>query len=126
LGRVVDTRHQPIEDVLVSEEQYFYNTRTDSKGEYRIFVDLLEYKYPVLHFLRGGFRGKSIDLKSRIAQHVSMLEIDVELEDDKNSISAEGWVGRFQDSCRQKLKITPPRFPFFLDSNELRLSDPSF
>jgi hypothetical protein len=109
LGRVVNTRHQPIENVLVSEEQYLYNTRTDSKGEYRIFVDLLEYKYPVLHFLRGGFRGKS-----------------VELEDDKNSISAEGWVGRFQDSCRQKLKITPPRFPFFLDSNELRLSDPSF
>ena len=38
----------------------------------------------------------------------------------------EVYGGRFQDSCRLKLKITPPRFPFFLDSNELQLSDPSF
>ncbi len=35
------------------------------------------------------------------------------------------WVGRFQGSCRLKLKITPPFLSLFLDSGELRLLDPS-
>ena len=92
-GQVVDARLQPIEDVLVSEDRYFYSTRTDSKGEYKILVDLSKYKYPVLHFLRSGFRGERVNLKTRIEQDESALEIDVELEDDKNTISADGWVG---------------------------------
>ncbi len=34
-------------------------------------------------------------------------------------------IGRFQGSCRLKLKITPPFLSLFLDSGELRLLDPS-
>ena len=92
-GRVVDEQNRPIEDVLVSEERFFYNTRTDSEGSYKIFVGLLKYKYPVLHFLRSGFQGKRINLKSRILKGKSVLEVNVKLDEDKDSIPASGWVG---------------------------------
>lgn len=92
-GRVVDRRQQPIEDVLVTEERNFHSTRTDSQGLYKISVDLPEYIYPVLHFLREGFQGKRVNLKNNSVQDASKLEVDIELEDNINSISAEGWVG---------------------------------
>jgi PAS domain-containing protein len=99
-------------------------------------VSVLDYsvaKTMVDELLSAGINDLKIYFKSHpdllrkiIEKGVTMIGANQALLDLYGCSSFESLVGRFQDSCRLKLKITPPRFPFFMDSNELRLSDPSF
>jgi hypothetical protein len=121
-GCAFDTRHAVSKFTLFNRHQREFQDLLVTKQCFGIRPDALTFT---------AFRNLSISKSERI-------EIDVlqdEAYDFRNEItntvytSVENYAsvfGRFQDSCRQKLKITPPRFPFFLDSNELRLSDPSF
>ena len=92
-GIVVDKHRRPIDNALISEEQYFFSTRTDSYGRYKIFVDLPQHKFPVLHFLRSGFQDKNIELDAHLFNDMSAIKLDVTLIDDADFISAKGWIG---------------------------------
>ena len=39
-GRVLDRELQPVNDVFITEERYFFNTRSDAEGNYRISMNL--------------------------------------------------------------------------------------
>ena len=92
-GRVVDGDDRPIDDALVAEERYFFSTRTDSEGRYKIFIDMPGNQYPVLRFLRSGFQDKRIQLDAGVLKHKPALKLDVTLVDDSDSISVDGWIG---------------------------------
>jgi len=50
-------------------------------------------QYPVLRFLRSGFEDKRIEIDAGVLKQESVLELDVTLDDDLDSISIDGWVG---------------------------------
>jgi hypothetical protein len=92
-GRVLDRDRQPVDDVFVTEERYFSNTRSDAKGNYRILMDLPTHRYPTLNFLRYGFNGKRVKLTKERMQQKRIYELDVTLEDNPESVRLSGWVG---------------------------------
>jgi hypothetical protein len=92
-GRVVDQQQQPIEDVLITEERYFSNTRSDAQGNYRILLDLPRHRYPTLHFLRHGFSGKRVTPDITRLQQKPLVEINLALDDNPGSVRLSGWVG---------------------------------
>jgi hypothetical protein len=92
-GQVVDTLGQPIEDVLVTEERYFFNARSDASGNYRILLDLPPHRLPVVNFLRTGFDAKRIKLLRSQLQQQPLYELDVVLADNVDTHKLSGWVG---------------------------------
>ena len=92
-GRVVDRQQQPIEDVLITEERYFSSTRSDARGNYRILLDLPRHRYPTLHFLRHGFSGKRVTPDKTQLQQKPVVEINLALDDNPDSVRLSGWVG---------------------------------
>ncbi|MCP4469316.1 MAG: hypothetical protein GY815_01295 [Gammaproteobacteria bacterium] len=92
-GRVVDALGQPIEDVLITEERYFFSARSDASGNYRIRLDLPLHRLPVLGFLRAGFNGKRIRLKQEQLQQQPLYQLDVVLADSVDTLRLSGWVG---------------------------------
>ena len=77
-GRVVDQNQQPIEDVFITEERYFFHTRSDAHGNYRILLDMPRHRMPTLNFLRHGFSGKRVKPDKaqlqRSEEHTSELQ----------------------------------------------------
>lgn len=92
-GRVVDRNQQPIEDVLITEERYFFSTRSDAGGNYRLLIDMPRHRFPTLHFLRHGFSGKRVRPDKKQLHQKPVLELDLELEDNPGSVRLSGWVG---------------------------------
>ncbi|MDH3633555.1 MAG: carboxypeptidase-like regulatory domain-containing protein [Gammaproteobacteria bacterium] len=92
-GRVMDANSQPIDDVFVTEERYFFNTRSNVQGNYKLLMDLPTHRYPTLNFLRRGFRSKRISLTRAVLQQNSSYELDLELEENPLSVRLSGWVG---------------------------------
>jgi hypothetical protein len=92
-GRVVDRQQQPIEDVMITEERYFSSTRSDARGNYRLLLDLPRHRYPTLHFLRHGFSGKRITADKTQLRQKPVVEINLALDDNPDSVKLSGWVG---------------------------------
>ncbi len=92
-GRALDRDAQPIEDVFITDERYFFNTRSDDQGHYRILLDLPRHRYPTLNFLRHGFSGKRVKVTKDQLQQKQLYELDVVLEDNPDSVKLSGWVG---------------------------------
>ncbi len=92
-GRLIDGNGQPIDDVFITEERYFFNTRSNAEGNYKLLMDLPTHRYPTLNFLRHGFRGKRISLTRAVLQQKSSYELDLELEQNPLSVRLSGWVG---------------------------------
>jgi len=86
---------------------------------------MLENQYPVLRFLRSGFQNKRIKLGAGVFKQKSLLELDVTLDDDPDSIKIDGWVGndigvglgdlKIQISSRDKLGIDNIFYTTFSD-----------
>ena len=92
-GRVVDQDQQPIEDVLITEERYFFSTHSDAQGNYRILLDMPKHRFPTLHFLRHGFSGKRVMPDKTQLLLKPVLELDLDLEGNPASVKLSGWVG---------------------------------
>jgi hypothetical protein len=92
-GRVVDRNAQPLEDVLVTEERYFFSTRSDSQGNYKILMDMPVNRYPTLHFLRSEFSARRFKLTKSQLQQKPLFELDVTLDDNPETVKLSGWVG---------------------------------
>ena len=91
-GTVTDSEGQPVEDVLITEERYFYSTSSDAFGNYRLLLDLPYHRLPTLNFLRAGFRGKRIELKRPDLKSGPVHQLDVELGESANTLRLSGWV----------------------------------
>lgn len=92
-GRVLDRDGQPIENALIAEERYFFSTRSDSDGSYRLMLELPQHRYPTLHFLRRGYDGRHFRLGQKELQQAPIYELDVSLDDALDSVNLQGWVG---------------------------------
>ena len=92
-GRVEDSLGQPIEDVLVTEERYFFSALSDASGNYRILLDLPRQRLPILNFLRAGFDGQRIKLKQEQLQQQPLYQLNVVLADNVDTLRLAGWVG---------------------------------
>ena len=92
-GRITDQDNRPVENVFISEEQYFYSTRSDASGNFRILLELPVNRYPILHILRSGYRGQRIKLQELELQQQPTYELNINLEDASNTVSLSGWVG---------------------------------
>lgn len=92
-GRVMDQQQEPIENVLITEERYFASARSDAAGNYRLLFDLPRHRFPTLHFLRHGFSGKRIAIDKTQLQQQAVVELNLELVEDPDSVSLSGWVG---------------------------------
>ena len=106
-GRVVDEYRQPIENVLISEEHFFYYTRSDSDGFYRLALELPKHRLPLLKFLRSGYEGNRFDIASGESGVDSQLELNVTLLESVESIKVNGWIGNEtgENLSRQKISI---------------------
>ena len=104
-GRIVDIHNRPIDNVIVTEVRYFYSTRSDADGKYRIFFGMPLIQNPVMRFLRNGFQDKSIKLGAGVLKQKSVLNLDVILDDDPDSIRVDGWVGNDIGASLEGLKI---------------------
>lgn len=91
-GRVLDRDLQPVTDVLITEERYFFNTRSDALGNYRISMNLPWHRYPTLNFLRHKFDGKRIKLTKELMRQKRSYELNVVLEDNPGTVKLSGWV----------------------------------
>lgn len=92
-GRVVDEYRQPIESVLVSEDRYLFNTRSDLNGQYRLTLELPKHKFPTLNFLRTGYESDRPDISAADLDNVLALELNVTLIESTESIKISGWIG---------------------------------
>ena len=92
-GQVVDQQQQPIEGVFITEERYFSSTRSDARGNYRLLLDLPRHRYPSLNFLRHGFSGKRVTADKAQLQQTPIVEINLVLDDNPDSVRLSGWVG---------------------------------
>ena len=92
-GRVLDRELQPVDDVFITEERYFFSTRSDAEGNYRISMNLPQHRYPTLNFLRHKFNGKRIKLTKQLLQQKRSYELNVILEDNPDTVKLSGWVG---------------------------------
>ena len=104
-GRVVDQNQQPIEDVLITEERYFFDTRSDAQGNYRILLDMPRHRLPTLKFLRHGFSGKRVKLDKAQLQHEPVLELDLELVENPGSVKLSGWVGNEAGVALEAIRV---------------------
>ena len=91
-GRVVDANGRPLENVLVNEERYFFSTRSDAQGYYRLLLDLPRHRLPVLQFLRSGYERMRIGDRAQM-QMAPIYELNVTLVGKADSVSLAGWVG---------------------------------
>jgi len=92
LGTVTDSKGQPLEDVLVTEERYFYSTRSDASGNYHLLLDLPYHRLPILSFLRAGFRGHRIELTRTDLQPGTAYRLDVGLDESADTLRISGLV----------------------------------
>jgi hypothetical protein len=92
-GRVRDVDLRPIDDVFITEERYFFNTRSDAQGNYRLMMELPRHRQPTLRFLRQGFAGKQIRLDKAGLQQKTPYQLDPVLEENPESVKLSGWVG---------------------------------
>lgn len=92
-GRVIDQDNRPVENVLVSEDEYFYYSRSDSVGNYRLALELPKHRFPKLNFLRSGYEAKKFDLANAASVNEAQMELNVTLLESIESISVGGWIG---------------------------------
>jgi len=104
-GRVVDQQQQPIEGVLITEERYFFNTRSDASGYYRLLLDMPKHRAPALHFLRHGFSGKRVKPDKTQLQRKPVIELNLALEDNPDSVRLSGWVGNDAGVALEAVRI---------------------
>ncbi len=107
-GRVIDEFQQPIESVLVSEDRYLFNTRSDANGQYRLTVELPKHKYPMLNFLRTGYEGDRRGISTRDLENNSEVELNVMLIESSDSVKLNGWISNeFGENLPgQKIRIS--------------------
>ena len=91
-GTVTDAEGQPLADVLITEERYFYSARSDALGNFRLLLDLPYHRLPILNFLRAGFRGKRIELTQADLQPGPVYRLDVGLAESADTLRLSGWV----------------------------------
>jgi len=91
-GAVTDTGGEPLEDVLITEERYFYSARSDASGNYRLLLDLPVHRLPILNFLRAGFRGKRLELTQAQLQPGPVYRLDVGLAESGSTVRLPGRV----------------------------------
>ncbi len=108
-GRVIDETAQPIENVLISEEHFFYSTRTDSNGRYEITLEMPIHRFPVLQFLSGGFSSKRIEITDQELNQLRFKQLDVVLTRTFNSVTVTGWIGNDYGAGLEgaKIKLAP-------------------
>ena len=104
-GRVVDQRQQPIEGVLITEERYFFNTRSDARGNYRLLLDMPKHRAPALHFLRHGFSGKRVNPDETQLQQKPVVELNLTLDDNPDSVRLSGWVGNDAGAALEAVRV---------------------
>jgi len=107
-GRVIDEYQQPVESVLVSEDRYLYNTRSDSDGQYRLTIELPKHKIPILHFLRTGYEGDRLGISAEDLGSNSKVELNVTLIESIESVKINGWISNeYGESLpEQKIRIS--------------------
>jgi hypothetical protein len=91
-GRVVDSRGQPVDSALVTEERYFLASTSDVDGYYRIRLELPSQRLPILHFLRAGYRGERIKLTQAQLADRRAYPLDIVLADSADTLRLSGWV----------------------------------
>jgi protocatechuate 3,4-dioxygenase beta subunit len=91
-GSITDSIGQPIEDVLITEERYFFTASSDASGHYQVLLDLPRTRLPTLNFLRAGFAGKRITLTRAQMLEKPIVELDVMLGDSAETLQLSGWV----------------------------------
>lgn len=91
-GSVIDEYNQPIEDVLVSEDRYLFNTRSDSKGQYRLTLELPKHRFPILNFLRTGYKADRVGISIEDLKNDSVAELNVTLVESSESVKLDGWI----------------------------------
>jgi protocatechuate 3,4-dioxygenase beta subunit len=91
-GTITDSTGQPLEDVLVTEERYFFTATSDASGNYRIRLDLPPSRLPTLNFLRAGFAGKRIKLTQSQLQQNPVFKLDTTLADSADTLRLSGSV----------------------------------
>ena len=112
-GRVYDENRQAIGNLLVFEERYLNSTRSDDQGNYRLLMDLPRHRYPVLQFLRAGFRGQRIELDKKESAQDASIELDVQLDSSLAHVRVSGWVAD-QDAIGMegvRIEISPAQNP---------------
>ena len=92
-GIIVDDNNLPIDDVFISDEINAFGTRSDANGLYWIIVDLPKFKYPVLNFLRSGYKSQRINISVEKFNNEISMELNVVLLEDADTTSFAGWIG---------------------------------
>ena len=91
-GHITDSKGLPVEDVLITEERYFFTATSDASGQYHILLDLPRNRLPTLKFLRAGFAGKRIELTRAQLLDKPIFELDTTLADSADTLRLSGSV----------------------------------
>lgn len=112
-GRVVDENQQAIANLLIFEDRYLNTTRSDDQGYYRMILDMPRHRYPVLQFLRGGYRGRRIELKNQESAQDSSIEVNLQLESSLDFVTVNGWIANQAGVGMEgvRIEISPAQNP---------------
>ena len=105
-GTVSDADGQPLEDVLITEERYFFSTTSDAFGRYRLLLDLPWHRLPSLNFLRAGYRGKRVALTQSQLHNGPVYQLDLALDDSDNTLQLNGWVANDIGIALEGVRVT--------------------
>ncbi|MFV2032619.1 MAG: carboxypeptidase-like regulatory domain-containing protein [Gammaproteobacteria bacterium] len=91
-GRIIDEYNQPIEGVLVSEDRYWYSTRSNSDGQYRLALELPKLKYSMLTFERAGYRADRVGVSTEDLKIDARTGLNITLAESSDSVKLGGWI----------------------------------
>jgi protocatechuate 3,4-dioxygenase beta subunit len=91
-GQISDAQGQPIADVLVTEERYFFATSSDADGQYRMPLELPPHRAATLRYLRAGFAARHAQLSQSQLQQESVIELNMRLDESADTLSLPGRV----------------------------------
>ena len=89
-GRISDSRGQPVEGALVTEDRFFFATTSDANGDYRIHLDLPPQRLPQIRVMRAGYAAAKLSFSLAEISHKNRLRADVRLSDDNRTLRLTG------------------------------------
>ena len=92
-GLVTDINGQPLANVVVKHDDKPDSVRTDSNGVYRVSVKRLEKNYPVLIFLKSGYKRKITRVVESDIKSENKIAVNVTMAFSSETITVNGWVG---------------------------------
>ena len=92
-GTVTDQNGQPVGGVVIKHDGKAGDIRTDSSGFYTLSVERLDKNFPILIFLKAGYKRKMVRIVESDLELRNRVSLNVTMAYSSETVTVNGWVG---------------------------------